>query len=230
MRVALGEWAKPRNLVPPYCYFYVNLGESLLNPNRMYLRPQQSLFRLGATVIHMTGDSSEQAVWDDWIENEFVINSHIRPRVDGGERLPSVLLVADAPGAARLLTLAFSEFGEPVEIRISTSWQRALQILDDGTEVGKIRPDAVVLDTDNLAVNGLDLLREIRESVSNDPPPVVIFSRNDDPDVVQEFYERGATAYLIKPGDYEGLADVVEEVNTIVETVAGEDRVPLEVE
>ena len=157
-------------------------------------------------------------------------NSQIRFRGDGGERVPLVLLVADAPGAARLLTLAFSEFGEPVEIRISTSWQGAVQILDEGTEVGEGGPDAVVLDTDNLAVNGLDLLSEIRGSVSNDPPPVVIFSRTDDPAIVRAYHDGGAAAYLSKPGDYEGLAAVVAEVNRIVGTAAGDDRVSLEVE
>lgn len=117
-----------------------------------------------------------------------------------------------------------------MEIRVSTNGKRVLQILDEGTEIEKVKLDVVVMDTENLGVNGLDLLREISGSVSNDPPPVVIFSRNDDPDIVQEYYDCGATAYIIKPGDYEGLADVVEDVNTIARTAASEDRVPLEVE
>lgn len=105
-----------------------------------------------------------------------------------------------------------------------------MQILDVGTDVGTVRPDAVVLDTETLAVDELELLREIRETVSDDPPAVVILSGNDDPDVVRKSYERGATAYLVKPDDYEGLADVVADVNTLIETSDGEVGVSQEVE
>lgn len=159
-----------------------------------------------------------------------MIEQHIRQREDQEERPPDILLVGNDPAAARLLTLAFTEFGKSVDTRVATSGQRALEILDHGDDGVENRPDTVVLDVDTLVESGRDLLPEIREAEANESPPVIIFSRNDDPDVVRDYTELGAATYLIKPGNYEGLEDVVEEANTIAEAAVREDRVPVEVE
>lgn len=125
-----------------------------------------------------------------------------------------VLLVDHDPGTARLLGLAFDEFGRRTRLQVATDGEEAFEVLDAGTR--SPRPDVVVLDVDNTVFDGREVLRTIRETES-DLLPVVVFSRNDDPTMVQECYELGATAYLVKPHGYEGLKAVVNVASRVAE-------------
>lgn len=128
-----------------------------------------------------------------------------------------VLLVDDDPGTARLLTLAFAEFGGEVTSRVASNGLEARDMLSNEHGKGP-PPDIVVVDVDNEGFDGREVLRSIRESKLYSELPVIVFSRNDHPDVVQDCYELGATAYLVKPGDYRGLKSVVDAARTCLQS------------
>lgn len=128
---------------------------------------------------------------------------------------PRVLLVDDDPGAIRLLELAFAELEIAVETRVATDGTEALDILHRrGAHADARRPDAVVLDLDLPTVGGREVLREVRETDGLRSLPVVVLSQRDDEATIEECYRLGANAYLVKPGDYEGLLEVVTTVST----------------
>lgn len=121
-----------------------------------------------------------------------------------------ILLIDDDPGTARLLTLAFDEFDGQMKTLIASDETEAREILHLGRdEIPTQIPAVVVMDIDNDGFDGRNVLRAIRERAELDSLPVVVFSREDDPASVEECYDLGATAYIVKPQDYEGLRGVV---------------------
>src|SRR5258706_2710974 len=61
------------------------------------------------------------------------------------------------------------------------------------------RPDAMVLDVMMPGVNGLEVLRELREDVDLRDLPIVLLTAKAGNSAEQEGWEAGATAYLTKP-------------------------------
>jgi DNA-binding response OmpR family regulator len=73
----------------------------------------------------------------------------------------------------------------------------------DGTEglaaVRGDRPDAVVLDVMMPGIDGLDVLRQLREDAALRDLPIVLLTAKAGPNAEQDGWAAGATAYLTKP-------------------------------
>ena len=75
----------------------------------------------------------------------------------------------------------------------------------DGVEalawVRTTMPDAVLLDWNMPAMNGLEFLRELRREPGGDAPRVVFCSVENDLDRIREALDEGANEYIMKPFD-----------------------------
>ena len=76
-----------------------------------------------------------------------------------------------------------------------------------------VGPDMILLDVRMPKMNGIEMLRRLKESDATNEIPVVVLSNFDEPSVVRESLELGAHGYLVKVGtDPRELGNVVEKV------------------
>lgn len=71
------------------------------------------------------------------------------------------------------------------------------------------QPDIVFLDLNMPVKNGLQVLREIRESSDFDHIPIVIFSTSQNEKVIEDCKRLGANLYLPKPSSYVDLKRIM---------------------
>jgi two-component system, OmpR family, KDP operon response regulator KdpE len=105
-----------------------------------------------------------------------------------------ILVVDDEPPIRKLLRLGLTANG--YEVLEATNGKSALSLLENA-------PDLVILDLGLPDVQGLDLLRRIREL--RDSVPIVVLSSRSDEAVKVEALDLGADDYVTKPFGLEEL-------------------------
>jgi two-component system response regulator len=107
-----------------------------------------------------------------------------------------ILSVEDNAGDRLLIQRVLASSHPDCELISLPSGMRALR------EISTSRPDIVILDLNLYGIDGAELLREIRETVSREVP-VLVFTGSDLQADVRRSYRAGADCYVIKPDDYE---------------------------
>src|SRR5215813_2309536 len=104
------------------------------------------------------------------------------------------------------------------EIAVSTT----LSIANDGVQLMNFLksnisnlPDVLFLDLNMPLKNGLECLAEIKDNEDLKNLPVIIFSTSLDSEIVNNLYQKGASFYIRKPGDFSKLKSVIEKALTI---------------
>ena len=104
---------------------------------------------------------------------------------------PKILICDDDPLLLELLSFRLQSKGFDVETANDGS--------DTWSKLESARPDAVVLDVMMPVVNGLEILRRIRETAElSDLPVIMLTARKQERDVVGAL-ELGASDFLSKP-------------------------------
>ncbi len=78
----------------------------------------------------------------------------------------------------------------------------------------KVKPALVILDIVMPSMDGLTMLKKLREDKWGNAVPVLILSNLSDPEQINEATSRGAVEYLVKSNW--GLEDVVQKVKQIL--------------
>lgn len=121
-----------------------------------------------------------------------------------------ILLVEDNPGDVSLFRLAVAESNLRGELHVATTGAEALALLDDDEgPVSATSIDIVVLDLNLPDRSGLGVLEELKRDASLGTTPVLILSTSDDRSEIQEAYELGASAYLVKRMAFEDTVALV---------------------
>jgi CheY-like chemotaxis protein len=108
-----------------------------------------------------------------------------------------------------------------------------LTTVPDGVELmrhltaGNILPDALFLDLNMPLKNGYECLTEIKVHEKLNTIPIFIYSTSLDTTVVNLLYEKGASYYIRKPGDFSKLKHVIHEALTTI-TMENPVRTPKE--
>lgn len=123
--------------------------------------------------------------------------------------MPSILIVEDDPSVARLLELAFSVEGYSTE--------SAFRGEDARDRLRGTPTDIVVLDIMLPGVDGLTLLRTLRETRGWEATKVILLTALDSDDDVWRGWAAGTDYYLTKPFDLPQLRTIAERL------LAGED-------
>ena len=137
-----------------------------------------------------------------------------------------VLMVENDPADALMAQEAFGQAGTNTRLHVVTGCERALQFLRRGDEYGEARtPGLIIVSLDLPDERSLEFLAEVKEDPDLKVVPVVILSASQDPGDVERSYGMHANAYVIKPADYDGFAEVVAKINEffteVSETPAG---------
>jgi CheY-like chemotaxis protein len=124
----------------------------------------------------------------------------------------TMLLIEDSLVHQELTRRAIEAVGANVKLFVVSDGVEALDYLhhrgDYEAKDSSPRPDLILLDLNMPRMNGLELLEEIKRDPRLRMIPVNILTTSDASSDIDNSYERGANAYLVKPdgfGDFKKL-------------------------
>jgi CheY-like chemotaxis protein len=127
-----------------------------------------------------------------------------------------ILLVEDNSSDEKLTLLAFKNCGVANEIVIERDGVDALEYLFGvGKHAGRdtsVTPSVVLLDLKLPRIDGLEVLRRMREDPRTRSIPVVVLTASREEEDVARAYALGANAYVRKPVDFTEFAEAAKAV------------------
>jgi two-component system response regulator len=120
----------------------------------------------------------------------------------------TVLLVEDNPDDEALTVLALRR-ETATNVEVARDGQEALDYLFNDA---KSMPQLVLLDLKLPKMDGLEVLRRVREDERTCLTPVVILTSSNAPNDVTAGYRLGANSYIRKPVDFDEFAGVIHQL------------------
>ena len=117
----------------------------------------------------------------------------------------TVLLVEDNPDDEALTVLALRR-ETATDVEVARDGQEALDYLFNDA---KSMPQLVLLDLNLPKIDGLEVLRRVREDERACLTPVVMLTSSNAPNDVAASYRLGANGYIRKPVDFDEFAEVI---------------------
>jgi CheY-like chemotaxis protein len=145
------------------------------------------------------------------------------------EWYPDILLAEDNPNDVELTLEALAQHNLANRVTVAHDGVEALEYLRcEGAFAGRepTAPAVLLLDIKMPRMDGLEVLREIR----NDPelkrlPVVILTSSREEQDIITS-YDLGANAYVVKPVDFQAFIEAVEHLGVFWALI--NERPPLE--
>src|SRR6201995_3701565 len=125
------------------------------------------------------------------------------------ESTKMILLVEDDPDHELLTIRALKKSNIGNEIRVARDGEEAIQMLF-GTEA--IQPKVILLDLKLPKVEGLEVLRRIRESDTTRMLPVVVLTSSDEERDLVRSYQLGVNSYIRKPVNFTDFAEATRQL------------------
>src|SRR3569832_1045037 len=120
----------------------------------------------------------------------------------------AILLVEDDEDAALLTTRALRKINLANEIVVVNDGALALDYLFAARDAREL-PEIVLLDLKLRQINGLEVLRRMREDKRTRLLPVIILTSSEEERDIAECYKHGANSVVRKPVDLTRFAEAV---------------------
>jgi DNA-binding response OmpR family regulator len=120
-----------------------------------------------------------------------------------------ILLVEDDPDHELLTIRALKRANIGNDVRVARDGEEAINLLfgDDA-----IRPQVILLDLKLPKVDGLEVLRRIRESSTTRMLPVVVLTSSDEERDLVRSYQLGVNSYIRKPVNFNDFAEATRQL------------------
>ncbi|GGH12178.1 response regulator [Silvibacterium dinghuense] len=124
-----------------------------------------------------------------------------------------ILLVEDDPDHEVLTIRALRKSNIANEIRVARDGEEALRLLF-GSDPDSLQaaPQVILLDLKLPKIDGLEVLRRIRESDKTCMLPVVILTSSDEESDIVRSYRLGVNSYIRKPVNFSEFADATRQL------------------
>jgi CheY-like chemotaxis protein len=128
------------------------------------------------------------------------------------DRRPLILLVEDDPDDEAMTIEALGGSGVAHAVHVVRDGAAALDFLFKQADAGLQLPIVVVLDIHLPKVDGMEVLRRLRQDPRTQRLPVVMLTSSDPDDRAAQSYELGANSYVRKPVEFGAFADAIREL------------------
>jgi DNA-binding response OmpR family regulator len=120
-----------------------------------------------------------------------------------------ILLVEDDPDHELLTIRALKRSNIANDVRVARDGEEAIDLLF-GADA--IHPQVILLDLKLPKVDGLEVLRRIRESRETRMLPVVVLTSSDEERDVVRSYQLGVNSYIRKPVNFNDFAEATRQL------------------
>lgn len=124
----------------------------------------------------------------------------------------TILLVEDNPDDEELTRLAFEECRLLNEVVVARDGEEALEYLFDPQGRGHVLPNLVLLDLKLPKVDGLEVLKRLREQERTRRLPVVILTSSKEESDLLAGYNLGCNSYIRKPVDFTQFTQAINQL------------------
>ena len=125
-----------------------------------------------------------------------------------------ILMVDDDEDDRMLAEEAFLEVGVPCPLEFVADGDELLDyLLSSGRFAGQgptVRPSIILLDLNMPRRDGREALAAIKAHPDLRRIPVIVLTTSQRPSDVLQSYELGASTYIVKPANFEGLINMVQ--------------------
>jgi CheY-like chemotaxis protein len=144
-----------------------------------------------------------------------------------------VLLAEDDLGHAKLIQRNLARVGLVNQVIHVTDGQQALDYIHRRGEFASRPvegPLLAVLDIKMPRVDGVEVLKHIKEDPTTERMPVIMLTTTDDPREIERCYELGCNVYITKPVDYTAFVEAICRLGLFLQvvTLLGEDNLAKE--
>jgi len=124
-----------------------------------------------------------------------------------------ILLVEDNPSDIELTKRALEKVHVQNKLIVAENGKEALDYLFgagiyEGRDVSQM-PSVVLLDLKLPGIDGLEVLRRIREKASTHRQPVIILTSSNEDSDLKTGYDLGANSYIRKPVDFSEFTETI---------------------
>ncbi len=128
-----------------------------------------------------------------------------------GTRL--ILLVEDDPDHELLTIRALKKSHIANDVRVARDGEEAIALLfGEGGEALPAKPQVILLDLKLPKVDGLEVLRRIREDARTRMLPVVVLTSSDEESDIIRSYKLGVNSYIRKPVNFSDFATATQQL------------------
>jgi CheY-like chemotaxis protein len=120
-----------------------------------------------------------------------------------------ILLVEDDPDHELLTIRALKKSNIANDIRVARDGEEALELLFGENA---IHPQVVLLDLKLPKIDGLEVLRRIRQNDASRLLPVVVLTSSDEERDVVRSYQLGVNSYIRKPVNFTDFAEATRQL------------------
>ena len=124
-----------------------------------------------------------------------------------------ILLVEDNPDDEALTLRVLRKHGLADEVVVVRDGAEALAFLYEATRAGDDQlPELVLLDLKLTKMDGLQVLKILREDAQTRRVPVVVLSSSSEDRDIAQSYDLGANSYVRKPVDFDAFSEAVRQL------------------
>ena len=139
------------------------------------------------------------------------------------DQAPTLLLVEDDPGHARLIERNLRRAHLPYAIVVLRDGQAALDYVFSVQEAQSARPlppYLMLLDLNLPGCSGMEVLARLKSDPRTRHIPVTVLTTTDDPHEIEQCYALGCNAYLTKPLDEVQFGEVISRLGGFLAVMA----------
>ena len=133
-----------------------------------------------------------------------------------------IIIADDDAGHARLIEKNFARVGLHNSIQRFENGQEVLDFLFRRGPGPHRRSDTaylLLLDIRMPKVDGVEVLRQIKEDAALRKLPVIMLTTTDDPREIERCHSLGCNNYIVKPVDYDKFAEAIKQLGLFIALV-----------